>query len=97
MAKGYWIVSLDVTDADAYGEYVKRVRPYLESVNGQFIIRGGEAKIVEGAGHTRNVVIAFASYQEALDAYNAPEYQEIIPYRSNASSGNFLIVEGLEG
>ena len=29
MAKGYWIVSIDVTSPDGYGEYVKVVRPYL--------------------------------------------------------------------
>ena len=29
MAKGYWIVSIEGHDVALYGEYVKRVRPFL--------------------------------------------------------------------
>lgn len=95
MAKGYWLVSIDIKDADAYGEYVKRVRPYLERCNAQFLTRGGTHEVREGNFRTRNVVIEFSTYQHALDCYNAEEYIEIKALRENASDGDLVIVEGL--
>jgi len=95
MAKGYWIVSNDVSDAQGYEEYVKLVRPYLERCNAKFLARGGQHEVREGSFRKRNVLIEFASYQHALDCYNADEYQAIIPLRSGASAGDLVIVEGL--
>lgn len=95
MAKGYWIVSVDVSDAQGYGEYVKLVRPYLEKCNAKFLTRGGPHEVREGNFRERNVLIEFASYQHALDCYNSDEYQAIIPLRSGASAADFVIVEGL--
>ncbi len=95
MAKGYWIVSIDVTDADKYGDYVREVRPFLERCNAKFLVRGGTHEIKEGHFRTRNIVIEFASYQEALERYNCEEYQKIIPLRARASSADMIVAEGL--
>lgn len=96
MAKGYWIVDLNVTDPDQYGEYVKLVRPFLASLGAKFLVRGGEHKVVEGDRHPRSVVVEFAGYAAAVEAYNCPEYQEMIKIRTSGSVGNFVIAEGLD-
>lgn len=95
MAKGYWIVSIDVTTPDGYGEYVKAVRPYLERCKAVFLTRGGTHEVREGNFRERNVVIEFATYQHALDCYKSEEYQAMISLRANASSADLVIVEGL--
>ena len=95
MAKGYWIVSIDVEDAEGYGEYVKLVRPYLERCNATFLTRGGVHEVKEGHFRSRNVVIEFANYETALKCYNSDEYQAMIALRTGASKADMVIVEGL--
>ncbi len=95
MAKGYWIVSIDVTSPEGYGEYVKVVRPYLARCEAAFLTRGGTHELREGKFRERNIVIEFTSYQHALDCYNADEYQAMIALRSAASTADLVIVEGL--
>lgn len=95
MTKGYWIVSIDVTDADKYGDYVREVRPFLERSNAIFLTRGGAHEVKEGAFRSRNVVIEFATYEHALERYNCAEYQQILQLRKHASTADLVIVEGL--
>ena len=95
-AKGYWIVGLDVADADQYAEYVKLVRPYLSRNGGRFLVRGGQFEAVEGAGRSRNIVIEFPDYQTALSCYRSAEYQNMVAIRSRAAEGHFVVVEGLD-
>ena len=94
MAKGYWIVGLDISDPEQYAEYVKLVRPFLVRCDAKFLVRGGECELVEGVGSSRNVVIEFPSYPDAIAAYQSEEYQAMIGLRTAAASGNFAIVEG---
>lgn len=44
----------------------------------------------------RLVVIQFPNFAAAQAFYNSPEYQEIIPLRTEVSDGSLLIVEGVE-
>ena len=97
MAKGYWVVNLEISDFATYMEYVGFVNPFLERHGGRFIIRAGQQEVVEGAMHPRVVVIEFPSHAEALAAYNAPDYQEARQKRLKSSIGNFAIVEGFDG
>ncbi len=95
MAKGFWIVSIDVKDAEGYAEYVKLVRPYLERCNATFLTRGGALEVKEGHFRSRNIIIEFASYEYARECYNSDEYQAMIALRTGASTADFMIVEGL--
>ena len=62
MAKGYWIVEVEIFDADAYAAYTAAVRPFLAREGGRFVVRGGHFEQVEGEGRKRRVVVEFASY-----------------------------------
>jgi uncharacterized protein (DUF1330 family) len=96
MAKGYWIVNVDVTDPDQYAKYQAFVRPFLADNSGTFFVRGGRHEVVEGTSRSRQVVIEFPSYEQALAAYRSPEYQDGMKLRAAASAANFVIAEGLE-
>lgn len=97
MAKGYWVVNLEVTDREIYKQYQAFVRPFLAANDGRFLIRGGQMSTVEGTVHPRVVVVEFPSYEQALRAYHSADYQEGMQARLGASSANFAIVEGFDG
>jgi uncharacterized protein (DUF1330 family) len=75
MAKSYWGVHLDVTDATAYRGHQDFVRPFLAANDGRFVIRGGEQSVVEGSVRQRTVVIEFPSLADAQRVYHSAEYQ----------------------
>lgn len=97
MAKGYWVVNLEVTDPETYKQYQAFVRPFLAANDGRFVIRGGQQSVVEGQVGPRVVVVEFSSYEHAVRAYHSAEYQQGMKARLNASSANFAIVEGFDG
>ncbi|MEP0940921.1 MAG: DUF1330 domain-containing protein [Rhizobiaceae bacterium] len=98
MAKGYWIGRVDVTDQDAYMKYVHGNAEAINKYGGRFLVRGGQFENPEGNARARNVVLEFDSYQQALDCYNSPEYQAVIPLRATegVSQGDFVIIEGYD-
>ncbi len=94
MAKGYWIARVDVNDPDGYPQYVATAKPAFERFGAAFLARGGKSNAIEGPGRARNVIIEFPSYQDAVDCYNSPEYQEAVKVRQKVADGEIVIVEG---
>jgi len=95
MPKGYIIGHITVRDPEAYKEYVERDTPILKRLGGTFVVRGGQSDIMEGEAFARHVVIEFPSYQEALAAYNDPDYQEVAEIRKRTADSTILVVEGV--
>ena len=97
MAKGYWIVRVDITDQEQYKTYVAANAEPLKKYGARFLVRGGRFENPEGASRTRNAVIEFPSYQAALDCWKSPEYQHAITLRHPVSTADLIIIEGYEG
>ena len=51
--------------------------------------------MLEGKARARNVLIEFASMDDALACYNSPEYTAARKIRQSVSEGEFLLVEGV--
>ena len=96
MPKGYIIAHVTVKDPEAYKEYVVKDTPILLGLGGKFIIRGGQAQVVEGQTQDRHVVIEFPSYEAALTAYNDPDYQQVAEIRRRTADSTIVVVEGVE-
>jgi uncharacterized protein (DUF1330 family) len=96
MPKAYWIARIDVRDAETYKKYVETGRPAYQRYNAKFLARGGRTEVLEGPARARNVVIEFASMEDAIACYNSPEYTEARKIRQSVSDGEFLLVEGAE-
>ena len=95
MPKAYWIARIDVHDPETYKQYVETGRPAYERYNAKFLARGGRTENLEGANRARNVIIEFASMEDALACYNSPEYTKARVFRQKASTGEFVLVEGV--
>lgn len=96
MAKGYWIAHVTVTDPDNYQKYVSASAAAFKKYGVNILARGGEVAHLEGDnGRPRNVVLEFASMQDALDCYNSDEYQAAKAFRKDAGIADIMIVEGV--
>ncbi len=97
MAKGYWIAQVDVTDQGPYKDYSAALDRSLVKYGGRFVVRGGRAETVEGKPRSRQVVIEFPSYQQAIDCWNSPEYRAALAIRAPVTIADIVVVEGYEG
>jgi uncharacterized protein (DUF1330 family) len=94
MPKGYLIAHAVVTDTEKWGQYVAKSKIALEKFGGKRIVSGGKCEIIEGNGTQRNVVIEFASYDDARGYATSPEYAEAKKLREGAGTLDITIVEG---
>ena len=97
MAKGYWIVHLDVHDQEGYKPYVAANAAIFRKFGARFVVRVGQFECVEGATRSRQIVIEFPDYAAALACYRSDEYQANITVRQPHSSIDFIIAEGYDG
>ena len=96
MAKGYWIGRVDVKDEAAYQNYIAANAVPFEKFGARFLIRGGKFETMEGGARTRNVVIEFPSYEDALACYNSPEYKYAMSFREAPVAEADIIVIDLK-
>lgn len=96
MPKAYWIARVDVNDPDRYPDYVSTAKPAFEKYGAKFLVRGGATEDLEGPGRARNVVIEFASMEDALACYNSDDYQAAVKIRQAAADSELILVEGVE-
>ena len=95
MPKAYWIARVDVHDPEGYKDYVTAAKPAFDKYGANFIARGGPITELEGKSRARNVVIEFASMQQAVDCYNSPEYQIAAAIRQKFADAEMVVVEGV--
>ena len=93
--KGYWIARVDVTDADTYGKYAILATKAIEEHGGRFLARGGRFIAKEGQARDRNVVVEFASLENAEKCYNSETYKEALELAQSSSVREFIILEGV--
>jgi uncharacterized protein (DUF1330 family) len=97
MAKGYWIVRVDIADPEGYKKYIAANAAPFRKWGARFLARAGRHEVAEGTARSRNAVIEFPSYQAALDCWRSAEYQEAMKLRTPISTADLVIIEGYEG
>ena len=97
MPKGYIIGEIEITNLEGYEKYRSQSPALISKYGGRYLVRGGEAQLLEGAGAVkRAVVIEFDSYQQAVDFYNSDAYRAILPHRlDNATTPRLICVAGV--
>jgi uncharacterized protein (DUF1330 family) len=97
MAKGYWIVRVDIKDMETYKSYIAANASPLKRSGARFLVRGGKYENVEGASRERNAVIEFPTYEQAIQCWHSPEYQAAMRLREPVSTADLVIIEGYDG
>lgn len=97
MAKGYWIVRVDIADPERYKDYIAANALAFGKYGARFLVRGGSYQNPEGTSRARNAVIEFPSYRAAVDCWHSPEYQSALRIRAAVSTADLVIVEGYDG
>ncbi len=93
--KAYAIAEIDVTDMEAYRQYIAAVSPIVAEFGGRYLVRAGTVVAIEGEAPTgRFIVIEFPSMAVAKAFEASPEYLRIAPLRQRASRGRVFLVEG---
>ena len=93
---GYVIANINVKNPEAYKEYVVKVKPTVEKFGGEYLVRNGEFKVIDGEWkHPRTVVIKFPTYEKALEWYNSEEYKPVKLIRLANSEANGIIIKGV--
>jgi uncharacterized protein (DUF1330 family) len=97
MAKGYWVVHVDVSDPEAYKAYVAANAVAFRKYGAKFLVRGGTHETLEGKTRSRNVVLEFKDYATALACYRSPEYAKAIALREGVATADLIVIEGYDG
>jgi uncharacterized protein (DUF1330 family) len=85
-----------VSDPDALIEYRRRNTDAVANHGGRFVVRGGDAELLEGAwGTLRMVVIEFPDAEAARAWWDSEEYAPLKAMRREASDTNIILLEGV--
>ena len=96
--KAYCIVYESIDDPTTFEEYRRQVLPTLEPHGGRFLVRGGAFTALEGEmPYQRIAMLEFPSRAAAEAWYHSPEYQRILPLRTQSARNLFILVDGVEG
>lgn len=92
----YFIVRAVIHDQAAFQEYADRSPAVIARFGGRHIVRGGRVITFEGPEERRRVVVAsFPDMAAAEACYRSAEYQEIIAYRRDCATFEFILADGV--
>ena len=90
----YFVFRNRVLDAARMQEYPSKAVPTLAPYNPEVLVLDENSQVVEGTTDLhRTVVLKFASREQAMEWYNSPAYQAVLPLRLGASEGNGVLVD----
>ena len=97
MAKGYLVICYrEIRDQEKLKTYAKLAPGAMLPRGGQILVRDGRVVAFEGGLAERTVLVEFPSFEEAVDAYNSPEYQSAVAALGDGAVRDFRIVEGVD-
>ena len=97
MAKGYLVICYrEIRDQEKLKTYAKLAPGAMVPRGAQILVRAGRVKAFEGGLAERTVLVEFPSFEEAVDAYNSPEYQSAVAALGDGAVRDFRIVEGVD-
>jgi uncharacterized protein (DUF1330 family) len=97
MSKGYWVTSYRKTnDAQKLAAYAQLAGPAVAAAGGKFIVRGTADEAREQGLKERTVVIEFATYEQAVAAYESEAYKKALAALGDGVERDLRIVRGAE-
>ena len=97
MAKGYWVLRIDIKNPEQYAAYRAANGDAFRKYGARFLVRGGVFENPLGESRPINTVIEFPSFEAAKACFASPEYKRALEIRGDAIDGDLVIVEGYDG
>jgi uncharacterized protein (DUF1330 family) len=95
--RAFVVSQQNLHDPDRIARYRETVTATLEPFGGRFAARGGATSVLEGEWpYERTVIIEFPSREAAEQWYRSEAYQQILPLRLESSTGNLVILDGVD-
>lgn len=92
---GYWIVrGSAVKDEDAAKKYVELWAPIALRYGAEVVAGKNSIDTREGPHYPRQLVIRFPSFEDAVQCYEDPRYEEAMKVASEAFDRELSILEG---
>ena len=96
MTKAYVIADIEVTDPDAYEDYMRLSTQAAELYGARFLVRGGAVERLEGEREPqRLVLLEFEDEDAARRWYDSPEYAAARSVRQRAANSSLVLVSGV--
>ncbi len=83
----YLVGNLRVTNAEGFTEYRNLVGKTIADHGGEYIVADVKSVPMEGDPEHLSVVLKFPDMEALRGWYDSPEYQEILPLRTDNSEG----------
>jgi uncharacterized protein (DUF1330 family) len=91
----YVISEVEPRDALLFEQYRALAPATIARYGGRYIVRGGEADLVEGGPAPKSIVVVeFPDMARAREWYGSPEYAEALKLRAGALERRLIFVEG---
>ena len=97
MPKGYWIANSNVYDMEGLMKYRAANQEVMTKYGAKFLVMHGQQLIEEGASRSKQTLVEFPSYQDAVDCFNSVYSTEAAKLRRAVSDGAMVVVEGYDG
>jgi uncharacterized protein (DUF1330 family) len=92
----YLIVDLEITDSAAWADYRDGVFAVVAKHRGEYLVRGGDTRVLEGDWTPQRLVVVRFANRLALDAFwNDPEYQPLKQLRWRAARAKVIAADGV--
>ncbi len=92
----YLIAEIEITDLETFKKYQADVPATIAKYGGKYLVRGGEVMPMEGGWEPKRVVVLeFPNMTTLKKWYESEDYQSIIAFRTDASEGKMVFVEGI--
>ncbi|MEU2419964.1 DUF1330 domain-containing protein [Streptomyces sp. NPDC007851] len=76
-------------------EYIERIEATMEPYGGRFLVHGGRRIEHEGTWNGDVVILEFPDVDSAQEWYESPDYQAILPLRTEHATSMVALVEGV--
>ena len=92
----YFILDVEVKDAKAYEPYKNGVGAIIQKHGGEYLVRGGQADVIEGTWKPTRVVVLRFPDRKALDGFlNDPAYAPLRDIRQRSARTDGVAVDGV--
>jgi len=93
----YAILDVDIFDIENYLHYQHAIRPLLERVEARYLVRGGEAEVLNGQDEPHCLlVVEFPSMEVLREFYRSDAYLALEDQRTACSRSSLIAVRGLD-